>query len=78
MTTKEEKSALAASYASITQSDAWKDLENFLNREREASLQRIERKSAADLTIGEVCQEVGMRKAMLNVLVHISNRLSGL
>lgn len=65
-------------YLALFNSEVWKDLEAFMNQEREASMKRIDSKSAADLTLGEVCEERGIRKGLLKVLMHVNNRKNGM
>lgn len=65
---------LAQAYELMMHSDAWKDLEKFMLDEKDASMKRVDSKAAADLTIGEVCEERGIRKGILKIFRHINER----
>lgn len=69
---------LSKAYASMMQMDAWKDLERYAEDEREMSMKRIDDKSARDLSLGEVCEERGIRKGILKVLQHAELRKEGI
>ncbi len=68
MTATMDKKALAAAYQSMMRMPAWEDLERFGNFEREASMQRIDVKPAKDLSLGEVCEERGIRKGIFKIV----------
>lgn len=55
-------------YRRMMESDGWKDLEAFALRERDQSMQRMDSTSASDLTIGQVCEERGIRKGIMKIL----------
>ncbi len=54
----------------MMQSEAWQDLEKYANEERELSMKRMDAKSASDLSLGEVCEERGIRKGIFRVIQH--------
>lgn len=69
-----QKNGLAHAYEIMTQSEAWKDLEKFMLDEKDSSMKRIDNKSAMDLTLGEVCEERGIRKGILKIFRHVNER----
>ena len=75
--TSEEKRTLANAYALMMASDAWLDLERFMIEERTSSMRRIDDKSAASLSLGEVCEERGIRKGIIKILQHAAQRKEG-
>jgi flagellar motility protein MotE (MotC chaperone) len=79
MTQEEEarRNRLASAYSAMMQSEAWKDLENFANGERESSMKRMDTKNASDLVLGEVCEERGIRKGIFKVIQHAEFRAGG-
>jgi hypothetical protein len=76
--TQDEKNRWASSYGSMMQSEAWKDLERYALAEREASMQRIDVKNASDLSLGEVCEERGIRKGIFKLMQHAEFKKQGI
>lgn len=72
-----ERKQLADNYAAMAQMPAWADLLAYLLEERGASVKRSDVKSAAELTIGEVCEERGIRKGLTKILQHVDFRKEG-
>ncbi len=68
--TPEESKSLANAYASMMNMNAWQDIVRFANEERDASIKRIDDKSAADLNLGTVCEERGIRKGIFKLIQH--------
>lgn len=68
--TPEEKKSLTNAYASMMNMDAWEELVRFANSERDASIKRIDDKNAADLNLGTVCEERGIRKGIFKLIQH--------
>lgn len=73
-----EKKKLSHDYAVMMSSEAWKDLVQYAEDERSASIKRVDDKDASDLNIGTVCEERGMRKGMHKLLQHAEQRLEGI
>ncbi len=76
-TNKEEKKAMASAYRQMMQLPAWKDLEKYCAGERDASMKRMDVKPATDLSLGEVCEERGIRKGIHKVIMHALQRCEG-
>jgi hypothetical protein len=76
--TPEERTRWASSYSAMMQTDAWKDLEKYALNERELSVNKIDAKSAADLSLGEVCEERGIRKGIFKIMQHAAFRKEGI
>lgn len=72
-----ERKQLADNYAAMMQMQAWADLEQYLKDEILLSVNRSDSKSAAEITIGEVCEERGLRKGLNKVLQHALFRKEG-
>lgn len=75
---KQDKKALADAYNSMMNLGAWKDLEKYAEDERFMSMRRIDDKSAANLSLGEVCEERGIRKGIFKILQHAQQRAEGI
>lgn len=75
---KEDKKALADAYNSMMQLAAWKDLERYADDERHASMRRMDDKSASNLSLGEVCEERGIRKGIFKLIQHAQQRAEGI
>lgn len=73
-----ERKQLADNYAAMMQMPAWADLQSYLLEERESSVKRSDVKSAAELTIGEICEERGIRKGLNKILQHALFRKEGI
>lgn len=74
---KEDKKATADAYHAMMVMEAWQDLIDFIQQERESSFKRTDAKSAAELTIGEICEERGIRKGLLKILQHAEFKREG-
>lgn len=74
----EKDHGLSSAYIALIQSDGWKDLEHFMDMEREASMRRIDSKAASELTVGEICEEKGIRKAINKILRYVQDRKNGI
>lgn len=61
----------------MMETDAWKDLEEYIKEQRESSMKMIDNKSAKDLSLGEVCEERGIRKGLIKILNHAQTRKDG-
>ena len=72
-----ERRGLGSSYQQMTDLDAWKDLEAYIKEQRETSIKLLDDRSPKDLTLGEVCEERGIRKGMLKILSHVESMKSG-
>lgn len=72
-----ENKALVNAYTVMMQMDAWKDLEAFARAEVEHSISQVDSRSAADLTLGYVCEERGIRKGITKLLQHAERRRVG-
>lgn len=68
--TDEAKKAKAKNYASMMATDGWSDLVKYADAERDLSMRRMDVKSAADLSLGEVCEERGIRKGLHKLIQH--------
>ncbi len=66
----EGKKHLAGVYAAMMASEAWADLVRYADSERELSMKRIDDTSAADLSLGHVCEERGVRKGLMKLIQH--------
>jgi hypothetical protein len=64
-------------YHQMMQLPAWKDLEAFADNEREMSMKSIDCKSAANLSLGEVCEERGVRKGIRRIIQHAHDCRAG-
>jgi hypothetical protein len=64
------KKELIAMYTAMMQTDGWKHLVDFAEKEREQSMKRMDSKPAADLSLGEVCEERGIRKGIFKIIQH--------
>lgn len=76
--TPEQKSSLQRAYTTMMAMDAWKDLERYADEERDASMRRMDSKAATDLSLGEVCEERGLRKGMHKLILHAEQRKEGI
>lgn len=70
--------SMKAAYDDMTKLPAWKDLVDYAEGEMEASMKRIDSKSASDLNIGEVCEERGVRAGIRKILRHVDMRKEGI
>lgn len=73
----ESKKAMSNAYHSMMAMEAWQDLTAYAKQERELSLKRMDSKSAAELTLGEICEECGIRKGLLKILQHAEFKREG-
>lgn len=73
-----KKKSLADAYANMMEMDAWKELEEYARNEKQASLSRMDSKSTRDLSIGEVCEEIGIRKGIAKILRHAEDCRGGI
>lgn len=60
----EEQKARANNYASLVNTEAWKDLERMAQVELKRSMNSQDNKDAKDLNINTVCEERGYRKGI--------------
>lgn len=74
----EEKKALADAYNSMMMTSAWKDLERYADGEKESSMKRMDSKSASTLSLGEVCEERGLRKGISKIIDHAKQCREGI
>lgn len=75
--TDEQKKQLSSAYHSMMAMDAWQDLVAYAKEERESSFKRSDSKSAGDLTIGEICEERGIRKGLFKLLQYAEFKREG-
>lgn len=68
----------ASLYGALLNLNAWHDLETFAAHEIDASMRRMDAKSAADLSLGEVCEERGVRRGIRLILDEAKRRAQGL
>ncbi len=76
--TPEERKQWQVAYDAMMQSDAWKDLERYADDQRQASMLRTDTKPAAGLSLGEVCEERGIRKGIVKIIQHAQFRQQGI
>lgn len=74
----EDKKYLADAYNAMMRMPAWKDLENYAENERTSSMKRMDDKSASNLSLGEVCEERGIRKGIFKIMKYAEQRGEGL
>jgi hypothetical protein len=74
----EDRKALADAYNSMFLSAAWMDLERYAKAEKEASMKRMDSKAASDLSLGEVCEERGVRKGIQKILQYAQQKGEGI
>jgi hypothetical protein len=65
---KEAKKARVNAYQTLMQMPGWKDLEKWAENEKFLSMKRMDEKSASSLSLGEVCEERGIRKGIMKIL----------
>jgi hypothetical protein len=75
---KNDNNALRSAYAAMMEMEAWKDLVRFCEDERDTSMKRMDAKSAAELALGEVCEERGIRKGIFKVIQHAEFKREGI
>lgn len=65
---RDVKKSLSNEYTIMMNTPAWKHLEKYAHDEREMSMKRVDVKAASDLSLGEVCEERGIRKGILKLI----------
>lgn len=65
-------------YRVMMNMDAWKDLERYAEAERMKSVERSDMKSAANLTLSEICEERGIRKGMQKLIQYALQKGEGI
>ena len=77
MIASEDKKAIANAYEVMTSMPAWKELVQFIEAEKEHSINRLDVKPAKDVSVGDYCEERGYRKGLEKILQHAEYRKSG-
>jgi hypothetical protein len=74
----DEKKERASAYQNMMQMPAWKDLEKYASEERISSMKRMDEKPAAILSLGDVCEERGIRKGIFKIIQHAEQCREGI
>ena len=77
-TPSEEKKALCDFYRAMTNTVAWNDLKQWVDKQLLASMDRMDSKSASSLTLIDVGEERGIRKGMLKLIHYAEQKAEGI